>query len=215
MNEEILKIIRNISEFDESFTELFKRLKATHNIKLLIKYEKYSEIWNSLNDLNENIEDLLNESPQKLSSFQKFLFENYKNKNLSEITNLYCSGKGLTDLDGIDKLVNLKILDCSNNELVYLENFENSNIEELYCSNNKIKTLTGLEYSKLKYLHCNNNELENLDYINSDIQHIFCENNKINNLDVVNELSSLKTLFCKNNLVDADDIKITISNFNI
>lgn len=214
MNEELLKIIRNLNKFDESFADLFKRLKATHNIKLLKQYEQYSDLWNSLISLNNNITDLLNDKPVE-SSFQKFLLENYKNKDLSKITNLYCSGYELTDLDGIDKFVNLKILDCSNNKLVYLENFENSNIEEIYCSNNKIKSLYGLQKSKLKYLHCNNNQLESLEFINSDIQHIFCENNQINNLDVVNELTSLKTLFCKNNLVDADDIKITISNFNI
>jgi len=54
-----------------------------------------------------------------------------------QIIELSCSYMNLKNLDGIEKLVSLKILYCYNNQLISLEGIENlRNLEELWCRNN-------------------------------------------------------------------------------
>jgi len=98
-----------------------------------------------------------------------------------QITKLYCSGKELTSLEGIENLQNLQYLFCNRNNLTTLKGVENlSNLQQLQCSNNNLNSLEGIEnLKKLKIL--------------------WCDRNNLTNLYEIENLSILRTLVCSNN----------------
>jgi len=79
----------------------------------------------------------------------------------NNLTVLYCSGKGITSLEGIEQLDKLEYLNCSNNKLISLKGIEQLvNLEYLHCNNNKITSLKGIEkLVKLERLDCSHNPL--------------------------------------------------------
>ena len=67
-----------------------------------------------------------------------------------DIKDIYCGKQNLTDLIGIDKLINLEILDCYNNQLTELDLSKNIKLEYLYCHNNKLTELDITKNIKLR-----------------------------------------------------------------
>jgi len=74
-----------------------------------------------------------------------------------------CTYQNLTDLIGIDKLINLEYLFCNNNKLTELDVTKNINLRDLSCYNNQLKELDVTKNIKLKTLICSNNKLRELD----------------------------------------------------
>jgi hypothetical protein len=81
-------------------------------------------------------------------------------KPFDQITELNCLGMNLENLDGIEQLVNLKILYCNSNRLTNLNGIENlRNLKILYCHSNRLTNLNGIEnLNNLKVLWCFNNK---------------------------------------------------------
>ena len=65
------------------------------------------------------------------------------NVNIEKVTKLYCHNNKLTELKGLDKLVNLERLYCDNNKLTELELIKLVKLEVLSCSNNDLTELKG------------------------------------------------------------------------
>ena len=86
-----------------------------------------------------------------------------QNKPYEQITRLNCSYQNLTNLDGIENLINLKSLYCNGNYLINLNGIENLiNLEYLSCSFNRLTSLNGIEnLVNLKDLYCLNNNFSN------------------------------------------------------
>jgi hypothetical protein len=80
-----------------------------------------------------------------------------------QINHLNCSFQRLNSLEGIEKLINLKVLWCWHNNLTSLNGIENLiNLEELYCRNNNLTDLNGIEnLINLKRLNCDYNNFSN------------------------------------------------------
>jgi len=79
-----------------------------------------------------------------------------KKKNISlYTTNLDCSSKNITSLEGIEVLTDLEILDCSFNRITSLEWVDHlDNLKWLNCSHNRLTSLKGIEGLKnLKLLY--------------------------------------------------------------
>jgi len=114
-----------------------------------------------------------------------------------QITRLNCSDQKLTNLDGIENLINLKQLYCYSNNLTSLEGIENlTKLESLDCSFNKLFNLKGIEnLSNLEFLFCFDNNLTNLDEIKSliNFEYLNCWNN-----DFSNEYKQYLIEYCKN-----------------
>ena len=91
-----------------------------------------------------------------------------------QVIELDCSNNQLDTFlfSNIEKLINLKILNCSNNNLESLEGIQNlTKLEELFCSHNKLKTIYEIKNMiNLKEIWCHNNKELNLRYINKYIQ---------------------------------------------
>ena len=112
------------------------------------------------------------------------------------ITDLVCSGKSIYSLKGIEKLVNLKTLDCSNNSIVELDLTANSGLTSLKCNSNSLVSLdiSGLE--NLSHLNCSSNSLTQINTeTNTGLTYIDCSSNNIKTLDVSKNIK-LDKLYC-------------------
>lgn len=102
-----------------------------------------------------------------------------------QITEFSCSIKQLTNLEGIEKLINLKYLYCSTNQLTNLKEIENLvNLEDIWCFHNQLTSLEGIEnLVNLKRLVCSFNLLTNLDEIENlvNLERIDCNANQFSN----------------------------------
>jgi len=125
-----------------------------------------------------------------------------------QITELDCSNKGLTSLDGIENLINLRWLTCSVNNLTSLKGIENlKNLILLNCHNDNLTSLKGIEnLTELKYLFCSSNHLTSLEGIENlrKLQRLYCwRNNYLTSLEGIENLTKLEYLYCPfNNFSD-------------
>jgi len=112
----------------------------------------------------------------------KYLDES-KWKDIKEIN---CNKEGLTDLIGIDKLINLRELYCQNNQLNELDTSKNIKLIRLYCYNNHLTELDVSKNIKLSYLICEGNQLTELDVSkNIKLTTLHCGyNNHLTELDI-------------------------------
>ena len=100
------------------------------------------------------------ESDEPYTEFEEYLLTQYPDENeWSEIKVLDCSYNNLTSLDGIENLTNLELIYCHNNNLTSLGDIENlRNLKELYCPYNNLTSLNGIEnLTNLKYIYCSDN----------------------------------------------------------
>jgi len=117
------------------------------------------------------------------NTFLTWLKINYPDENTwKDIKEISCNFRKLTDLIGIEKLINLR---------------------ELYCTHNQLTELDVSKNIKLRILFCDNNQLIELD-VNEDLNSLTCYNNQLRKLDVTKNIN-LKGLFCYNNqLIELD-----------
>ncbi len=133
-----------------------------------------------------------------------------------QITELYCYNENLTNLKGVENLINLETLDSSNNNLTSLEGIENlTNLKRLYCNNNHLTNLNGIEnLVNLEYLYCYNNNLTNLEGIENliNLKYLGCSNYNLTSLEGIENLINLRVLYCSNNNF-SDDYKQYLTEY--
>lgn len=144
-----------------------------------------------------------------------------------QIVNLNISKLKITSLEGIEYLVNLeklvcsdnkiikvdllhnralKVLICSNNPLTFLNVSNSPNLTKLYCAFNKLITLDVSKNPELKDLTCHNNLLTVLYLSNNPLlEKLNCSNNQITTLNIAS-CQALKRLECKSNGIAKLDI---------
>lgn len=136
--------------------------------------------------------------------FKAYLVDNFDTNNDDEIdtrealsiTTINCSGRSIYSLKGIEYLVNLKKLNCSNNSIVELDLTQNVNLTEIKCYSNSIVNLKLNGLTDLVYLDCNTNSLTSIDTsTNSALTYYSCASNPIKALDVSTN-TKLETLRC-------------------
>jgi len=60
-------------------------------------------------------------------------------ENLLDLEELYLSSNGITKLEGLDNLTSLRVLDVASNQLTTLENIAHLiHLEEFWCNDNKL-----------------------------------------------------------------------------
>jgi Leucine-rich repeat (LRR) protein len=118
----------------------------------------------------------------------------------------------LSSLEGIENLVNLKIICCNNNQLTSLKEIENLiNLTQLNCNNNQLASLKGIENLNsllfLEYLNCYYNKLTSLEGIENliNLKELFCSDNQLTSLEGIESLVKL----IKNNKQIKNKIKYT------
>ena len=101
--------------------------------------------------------------------------------------------------DVVRKIVNLKNLNCPNNNITELDLSNNPNLTSLHCYNNNLSKLDLSNNAALEFLYCHDNNITELDLSNNAaLQFLSCHDNNITELDLSNNVN-LKILDCENN----------------
>ena len=110
--------------------------------------------------------------------------------DVSGITSLDVSFKGITSINGIEYFTNLQFLSCDNNKIASIDVSKLTNLKILHCNANQ---LTSLKLGSLLSLHS-----------------LYCDSNQLTYLDV-GGLTGLKTLtFGRNQVAWVDLSKLTL-----
>ena len=140
------------------------------------------------------------ETPGKIASLKGIEF-------LTNLRLLNCSYNNLTELN-LDSNTELQGLSCSHNNLTQLSIQNNPKLETLMCSNNKLSSLSLEKAPALKFLLCDSNQLETLSFKNNDaLDGLMCNDNKLKSLDL-NNCKNLTSLYCPNNALETLNISV-------
>ncbi len=133
----------------------------------------------------------------------KFDSDNNGFLNQAEIDSakwLDCSEKGIGDLSGIEIFTNLQDLNCSQNELTFLNLSGCKELKYLNCSDNGIMSLSLNDYPQLYQVNCENNQLRELVVKNcTSLDNLWCNNNELSELDLSNSGDEYFFLDCSYN----------------
>ena len=152
------------------------------------------------------------------SNFRKCLNKQRKQPNM--IFNLSCNNKSIKNLIGINRLVNLKYLDVSNNELDFISlsptqqlieldishnkiiklDIEGVNLEKLNISHNQLFTIDLGLTPKLKVLKSRNNELRFISLNAPELTILDASYNQIESIDLTQSKKIRSLILSNNNL---------------
>ena len=104
--------------------------------------------------------DLYKQGLKGVFDIEKYCIDN--NIDAKKVTGLDCSDNELTELKGLNKLVNLRRLECEYNQLSELDLSKLVNLEWLDCSDNQLSELDVGNLVNLKELNCDDNKLTEL-----------------------------------------------------
>lgn len=123
-----------------------------------------------------------------------------------QIKKIYCVGKGIRNLKGIEFFIYLDNLDCLNNQLSTLDVSKNTALEHLACDQNQLTSLDLSNNKALKTLWCNSNQLTKLDLSNNvALETLWCYDNQISTLNISNS-TALINLECQGNQIISLDV---------
>ena len=108
--------------------------------------------------------DLYKQGLKGVFDIEKYCIDN--NIDAKKVTGLDCSDNELTELKGLNKLVNLRRLECEYNQLSELDLSKLVNLEVLYCYDNELTKLDVSNLVNLKHLRCIDNKITELDTSN-------------------------------------------------
>lgn len=126
--------------------------------------------------------------------------------NIKNINNLDVTGKNISDLTGIQSLVALESLLCSDNSLEFLDLSKNKDLRVLICGANRLKQLDVSKNVKLEFLLCQANALTHIDVSkNRALEQMNISNNKLRSIDVSSNLA-LQLFQCSHNEITSLDV---------
>ena len=165
-------------------------------------------------DIDETGGIELNEENFPDPNFRQFLYDKYDFNysgilsvdEISNIRDLQCPGRGISDLTGIENLTELTHLNCNNNNIEILDLSSNPLLNRLECVYNNISSLNVRNNPSLNSLSCDNNNLTTLDISNNPLLSSFsCGNNNLTTLDLSNN-TRLSVFSCINNDLSSLDV---------
>ncbi|XCF05106.1 T9SS type A sorting domain-containing protein [Tamlana crocina] len=139
--------------------------------------------------------------------------------NISGVTTLNVSDRGISDMTGIEDFVSLVTLSCGSNGLGVLDLSGNALLEYLYCHNNKLTDLDLSGAAKLKVLSCYLNDISVLDLSAApSLRALSCGSNALTALNVKNGNNANFTYFdARNNpelsCIEVDNASYSTSNW--
>ena len=132
-------------------------------------------------------------------------------EHFTALTSLNCSFNQLTTLD-VSKNVELVELSCENNQLTALDVSKNTKLTSLYCFENQLATLNVANCTALTSLHCSNNKLTTLSLSdNVGLTELSCENNQLTTLDMTKN-TDLINLYCHSNQIRGKGMQTLVNS---
>jgi Leucine-rich repeat (LRR) protein len=127
--------------------------------------------------------------------------------NISVVTVLLVTNKGISDLTGIEAFTALTRLDCNNNQLTSVDLSKNTALTELYIGENQLTSLDVSKNTALTSLMCGENQLTSLDVSkNTLLWRLGCYKNQLTSLDV-SKNTALTNLICWQNQLTSLDVR--------
>jgi Leucine-rich repeat (LRR) protein len=127
--------------------------------------------------------------------------------NLIGVLEIYMYNKDIISIS-VSSLVNIMLLNVSDNNISILDIASLTQLTELYCPNNSITDLDVSNLSNLIYLECQNNNISILDVSTLlNLEELIVYNNTISVLDVSN-LLELTQLRCSDNSISVLDVSL-------
>ncbi|MDE7289489.1 MAG: carbohydrate-binding domain-containing protein, partial [Oscillospiraceae bacterium] len=175
--------------------------------------------------------------------FREYVLENFdtdsdgylSDEEITWVTEVDVSSKGVSSLKGVEHLTALETLNCYLNRITSLDVSQNTVLKWLNCGETQITSLDVSNNVDLITLQCYNTPITSLDLSNNtaltrllcyktkmtslDVRRnnlilLYCYNTPITNLDVSNN-TALKTLYCQNTNISHVDITNTaVASFN-
>jgi len=132
--------------------------------------------------------------------------------NISWVTNLGVSNKSISDLTGIEDFTALTELYCSGNQLTNLDVSQNTALQLLDCHDNQLTSWIS-QNTALEILGCYNNQLTSLDVSqNTSLTSLLCWDNQLTSLDV-SQNTALQNLECNDNQLTCLNISNTVLTY--
>lgn len=212
-----LQYFENLSYLDiteNSVTDLTPIRNLTNLSNLLISgnpvvdYSPVVKIFSALKQRDFDIRISIYEQKIK-SAVQAKLNKKDSNFTVEEILKvkeLDLSGRGLSDLQGLQYLVNLTDLDLSDNNISDLQHIKClDGLKRLVLDSNSIESLDYLiNLNALEELSLKNNNINDISVLSKlvSLKKLNLSNNKIFNIDPLKNLTGLKELYISDNYID-------------
>jgi len=141
---------------------------------------------------------LINEENFPDEIFRNYVKENFDTdgngilsaEEISKITDINVSNRGISDLKGIEYFTALKRLICDDNNLTSLDVSNNTALTYLDCHYNNLTSLDVSNNTALTSLSCENNNLTSLDVSNNTaLTYLDCHYNNLTSFDLSNNTS--------------------------
>ena len=125
------------------------------------------------------------------------------------ISHLYLHYNQISNLSGIENLINLEYLNLDSNQISNLFGIENLiNLEYLILHYNQISNLSGIEnLVNLRFLHLYDNQISDISGIENlvNLRFLYLYDNQISDISLLLGLNNLKELYIQNNNLDMAD----------
>jgi hypothetical protein len=157
-------------------------------------------------------EQAINFSDQK---FEEYIIQNFDKDGDGGISQcealsieiIICKDMGITSLQGIESMPNLKYLDCSYNHIDILDLKRNTKLVQLRCRNNhSLHTIDVSSCVDLEYLNCAESSITTLNiFRNQKLITLYCG---CSNLEIVNTRNNprLEVFSCRRNPIREIDV---------
>lgn len=124
-------------------------------------------------------------------------------ENLVNLQVLYLANNQISEIKGLENLHNLQKLDIANNQITEIKGLDNlSNLSSLFLGNNQISRIVGLDQlSNLKSLKLNKNQIAEIQGLESlvNLHNLDLSYNQIKEFKGFENLNNLKLLYIYNN----------------
>ena len=170
-------------------------------------------LWKSSSPIMGDVE--INETNFPDATFRAYVskeFDTDNNGSLSQSERdavsqiAFFPGKNIKSLEGLAYFRNLKMLECSLNQLTSLDVSYNPALTWLHCDENQLTSLDVSQNRALELLSCYKNQLTSLDVRqNTALETLTCNKNQLTSLDV-SQNTALETLTCNKNQLTSLDV---------
>ena len=170
-------------------------------------------LWKSSSPIMGDVE--INETNFPDATFRAYVskeFDTDNNGSLSQSERdavsqiAFFPGKNIKSLEGLAYFRNLKMLECSLNQLTSLDVSYNPALTWLHCDENQLTSLDVSQNRALELLSCYKNQLTSLDVRqNTALETLTCNKNQLTSLDV-SQNTALEILSCDDNRLTSLDV---------
>lgn len=189
----ILRVLRTSGAGHDLKERLFKLLTILNNeLALKLEYVEYNDEKFFVDNNGMLKLHITKEDSKKIDNISDIIGL----QKLVNLKELYLWNQRIKEIKGLENLRNLEILNLRGNQIEKISGLENlSDLKELILKRNNINKITSLEgLTKLEYLDLSNNEIEEIKGLDSlkNLKYLYLRSNKIKKIKGLDNLKELK-----------------------